>query len=92
MTPEIVSVVLTGAGVLLGVWRIQAHYEMRNETAHAELRGAIAHLAAILEMRNETAHAELRGAIAHLAAILAKVAEDVAYLRGRQDERDRVQS
>ena len=70
MTPEIVSVVLTGAGVLLGVWRIQAHYEMRNETAHAELRGVIA----------------------HLAAILAKVAEDVAYLRGRQDERDRVQS
>ena len=70
MTPEIVSVVLTGAGVLLGVWRIQAHYEMRNETAHAELRGAIA----------------------RLAATLAKVAEDVAYLRGRQDERDRVQS
>ena len=70
MTPEIVSVVLTGAGVLLGVWRIQAHYEMRNETAHAELRGAIV----------------------HLAATLAKVAEDVAYLRGRQDERDRVES
>ena len=68
MTPEIVSVVLTGAGVLLGVWRIQAHYEMRNETAHVELRGAIA----------------------HLATTLAKVAEDVAYLRGRQDERDRV--
>ena len=27
MTPEIVSVVLTGAGVLFGVWRIHAHSE-----------------------------------------------------------------
>ena len=60
MNPEIVSIVLTGIGVLLGVWRIQAHYETRNEAAHAELRG-----------------------------LLVKVAEDVAYLRGRQDERDR---
>ncbi len=51
---------LTGIGVLLGVWRIQAHYETRNEAAHAELRG-----------------------------LLVKVAEDVAYVRGRQDERDR---
>ena len=60
MNPEIASIVSTGIGVLLGVWRIQAHYETRNEGAHAELRG-----------------------------LLVKVAEDVAYLRGRQDERDR---
>ena len=60
MNPEIASTVLTGIGVLLGVWRIQAHYGTRNEAAHAELRG-----------------------------LLVKVAEDVAYLRGRQDERDR---
>ena len=60
MNPEIVSIVLTGIGVLLGVRRIQAHYETRNEAAHAELRG-----------------------------LLVTVAEDVAYLRGRQDERDR---
>ena len=37
MTPEIVSVVLTGAGVLFGVWRMLAHYETRNDAAHAEL-------------------------------------------------------
>ena len=41
MTLEIASIVLTGAGVvfgvLLGVWRIQAHYELRNDAAHAEL-------------------------------------------------------
>ena len=67
MTLEIVSVVLTGFGVLLGVWRIQAHYETRNETAHTELRTAVA----------------------ALAADVKKIAEDVAYLRGRQDERDR---
>lgn len=68
MTLDLIGTLLTGAGVLLGVWRIQAHYETRNETAHAELRGAIA----------------------QLASTVAKVAEDVAYLRGRQDERDRV--
>ena len=60
VNPEIVSIVLTGIGVLLGVWWIQAHYETRNEAAHSELRG-----------------------------LLVKVAEDVACLRGRQDERDR---
>ena len=74
MTPELISVVLTGATVLLGVWRIQAHYETRNEAAHAELRTAIAGVAAD---------------VARVAADVAKVAADVAYLRGRQDERDR---
>lgn len=67
MTPEIVSVVLTGAGILLGVWRIQAHYETRNEAAHRALAGQIE----------------------AVAANVSKVAADVAYLRGRQDERDR---
>ena len=41
MTPEIMSVVLTGVGVLVGVlfgvWRMLAHYETRNDAAHAEL-------------------------------------------------------
>lgn len=71
MTPELLSVVLTGAGVLLGVWRIHAHYETRNDAAHAELRAAIARVAD------------------DLRPTLVKVAEDVAYLRGRQDERAR---
>ena len=74
MTPELISVVLTGAAVLLGVWRIQAHYETRNDAAHSELRTAIAGVAAD---------------VAKVAADVAKVAADVAYLRGRQDERDR---
>ena len=67
MTAEIVSVVVTGVGVLLGVWRIQAHYEARNDSAHAALGQKID---AVREQ-------------------LAKVAADVAYLRGRNDERDR---
>ena len=71
MTPALLSVVLTGAGVLLGVWRIHAHYEPRTDAAHAELRAAIARVAD------------------DLRPTLVKVAEDVAYLRGRQDERDR---
>lgn len=74
MTPELIGTVIAGAGVLLGVWRIQAHCETRNETAHAELRAAIAQLAAT---------------VTKVAADVAKVAADVAYLRGRQDERDR---
>ena len=74
MTPGLISVVLTGAAVLLGVWRIQAHYETRNDAAHAELRAAIAGVAAD---------------VARVAADVAKAAADVAYLRGRQDERDR---
>ena len=34
---EIVAVILTGADVLLGVWRMLAHYETRNDAAHADL-------------------------------------------------------
>lgn len=60
MSLEIASVVLTGIGVVIGVWRIQAHCETRNDTAHSELR-----------------------------SLLLRVAEDIAYLRGRQDKRDR---
>ena len=41
MTIEILTIILTGvsvtAGVLLGVWRMLAHYETRNDAAHAEL-------------------------------------------------------
>ena len=41
MTTEILTIILTGvgvtAGVLLGVWRMLAHYETRNDAAHAEL-------------------------------------------------------
>ena len=41
MTIEVLTIILTGvsvtAGVLLGVWRMLAHYETRNDAAHAEL-------------------------------------------------------
>ena len=74
MTAELIGTVLTGVGVLLGVWRIQAHYETRNEAAHAELARKI------------------DGGLDSLRGQIAAVAADVAYLRGRQDERDRVQT
>ena len=74
MTPEIVSVVHTGVGVLIGVWRIQAHYESRNDGAHADLGRRIDGVGTRLDAPGDQ---------------VAKVAADVAYLRGRQDERDR---
>lgn len=85
VTPELISVVLTGAAVLLGVWRIHAHYETRNDAAHAELRAAISRVAD--ELRPTIA--KVAADVARVAADVARVAADVAYLRGRQDERDR---
>ena len=52
MTPEIASVVLTGVGMLIGVWRMFAHYVARNDAAHAELAKRI-----------DSRHAELGGRI-----------------------------
>ena len=78
MTPEIVSVALTGAGVLLGVWRILAHYATRNETVRVELTRRI-----------DEVRSNLSGQIAKVTVDVAGVAADVAYLRGRQGERDR---
>ncbi len=74
VTLEIVSVVLTGIGVLIGVWRIQALNESRNDRARADLARRIDGLGTRLDA---------------LCDQVAKVASDVAYLRGRQDERDR---
>ena len=41
MTVEVWAVILTGVsvtgGVLLGVWGMLAHYETRNDKAHADL-------------------------------------------------------
>lgn len=67
--------ILTAAGtavaVTLGVRRIAASCETRNDKAHTELRAAI-----------DTGFGKVND---HLL----KVVEDVAYMRGRQDERDR---
>ena len=89
MNLEIASIVLTGAGVvlgvLLGVWRIQAHYELRNDAAHAELARKI-----------ENALSNVRGEITKVTLDLqnqiTSVGHDVHYLRGRQDQRDRTDS
>ena len=55
MSPEIVSVVLTGAtvpgGALFGVWRMLAHYETRNDAAHAESGRRIDAVCAELSLR-----------------------------------------
>ena len=63
MNPEIVSVVLTGAAVLLGVWRIHASYEGRNDNAHTELGKRIDATREELGQRIDTSRAELGGRI-----------------------------
>ena len=86
MNLEIAAVVLTGVGValgvLLGVWRIHAHYEIRNDAAHAELARKI-----------ENALSNVRGEITRVTLDLqhqiTSVAKDVHYLRGWQDRQDR---
>ena len=85
MNLEIASVVFTGAGVvlgvLLGVWRIQAHYETRNDAAHAELARKI-----------ENALSNVRGEITKVTLDMqnkiTSIGNDGHYLRGRQDQRD----
>ena len=71
---------LTGAGVLIGVWRIQAHHETRNENAHAELGRRIDGLGPRIDGLGER--------IDTLKTEVSTVAADVVYLRGRQGERD----
>ena len=75
MTPEIMSVVLTGIGVtgtvLFGVWRIQSGYEARNERAHAEIARDVANLRermAKLESAMETISAAMHGFMAGFRA------------------------
>ena len=46
--PRAWATVLTGAGVLLGVWRIVATYEARNDRAHAALTARIDRLYELL--------------------------------------------
>ena len=48
MDAALITTVLTGAGVLLGVWRILATYEARNDRAHAALTARIDRLYELL--------------------------------------------
>lgn len=48
MTTDVVATVLTGVGVLLGVWRMLAAYETRNDAAHAALTARIDRLYELL--------------------------------------------
>jgi len=41
MVPAVLSGMSIAAVVLFGVWRMLAHYEKRNDKAHAELRDTI---------------------------------------------------
>lgn len=59
MDAAVIATVLTGLGVLLGVWRLLATYEARNDRAHAALTERI-----------DRAHAALTGRIDRLYELL----------------------
>ena len=59
MDADVIATVLTGLGGLLGVWRLLATYETRNDRAHAALTERI-----------DRAHAALTGRIDCLYELL----------------------
>ena len=86
MTPEIVSVVLTGGGVLLGVWRMLAYYEARNDAAHAKLGQRIDAVSSELGQRIDAVSSELGQRIDAVRAELgARLDSGHAELGGRID-------
>ena len=78
MTGEIVAMVLTGVGVtaavLLGVWRMLAHYETRNDAAHAELGRRI-----------DGVRVELGGRIDELGRRIDEMGKRIDLVNGRVD-------
>ena len=60
MVPAVLGGMSIAAVVLLGVWRMLAHYEKRNDKAHAELRDAITSAETRLGQRIEGLDARLR--------------------------------
>ena len=64
MTVELGALIMTGVGVsgtvLLGVWGMLAHYETRNDKAHADLGRRIDTLAADLGRRIDSLAADVR--------------------------------
>ena len=89
MTPEIVSVVLTGGGVLLGVWRMLAHYEARNDAAHAKLGQRIDAVSSKLGQRIDAVRAELGARLdsghAELGGRIDAVNGRIDTVNGRMD-------
>lgn len=53
IVPAVLAGMSVAAIVLLGMWRMLAHYEKRNDKAHGELRDAITASATRLETRLE---------------------------------------
>ena len=89
MTPEIVSVVLTGGGVLLGVWRMLAYYEARNDAAHAKLGQRIDAVSSELGQRIDAVRAELGARLdsghAELGGRIDAVNGRIDTVNGRMD-------
>ena len=60
MVPAVLSGMSIAAVVLFGVWRMLAHYEKRNDKAHAELRDTITAAETRLGQRIDGLDARLR--------------------------------
>ena len=89
MTGEIIAMILTGvgvtAGVLLGVWRMLAHYETRNDAAHAELGRRIDGVRVELGGRIDGLRVELGGRIDEMGKRIDEMGKRIDLVNGRVD-------
>ena len=84
---EMLSAVLSGMSiavvVLLGTWRMLAHYEKRNDRAPGELRDAITASETRLELRIDRLQDEMKGDYRRLDERLRSVEQGFAQIDQR---------
>ena len=89
IVPAVLAGMSSGAVLLLGIWRMLAHYEKRKEKAYGDLRDAITSTATRLEKRKEKAHGDLRDAITSTATRLeSRLEKRFDRLETRLDQMD----
>ena len=82
MVRAVLSGMSISAVVLFGVWRMLAHYEQRNDKAHAELRKAIERQGEVIERQGETLRDRIDAQGKESAEQLGQLRERMAKLEG----------
>lgn len=86
MTEEMATVILTGVGVLLGVWWMLAYYEIRKDTAHVVLAKRTDTVRTELGARFDSVHADFSARLdAVHSGLNARIDSAHSELSGRID-------